>query len=474
MIEQNYELSDGSHQPRVGLISPETSQSHSTLVGNDAEKSFLSRHLNKILIGCAALSVGYTVVSDDLGDLKDDVVEAAPWIGTGVIASEVAFIGGLALMGASVGASIKNPLKLRQELPEMVSKANDSRLFKAGFWLNTSGAVGDFGVLSVGILKEMPPSSWGVLGLTLTDLAGTIGVRKWALESMKSASVDNGHTTGDVEVILDDSDIPPNSVDIRRAVADDVEGLVELDLSRFRKAYGDSVPDRSELRTMFQKRIENAGEWMYIVEIDNIIEGFITAYRTNKTHEEFISWEHSTNMGTLDGCVEENGRYVYIANMTMSPKAMKTGAENTAIVKLFAEAVKHGVEYEYFVSRMPLFNRWLKSELKKGRIDETDINNKVKLTEIAEKYSKLKKITKNGEVLYDPELRMYSSMGISQERVVENGFQDESSMNFGVVCKIDVPPNNRFIKKSKIVRNGLATFFNFASRHPKILERFGY
>lgn len=138
----------------------------------------------KIVLGVAAASLAVTVTTNPVTELKDAVLDAAPWVAPGILGSEVAFAAGAAMMLGAIGSKVGNPLKVKERIPEIAERANNSALFKTGFWLNATGAVGDFGVISAGVLKEMPVSSYPLLSLTLLDLAGTIAVRKAILNGV--------------------------------------------------------------------------------------------------------------------------------------------------------------------------------------------------------------------------------------------------------------------------------------------------
>ena len=155
-------------------------------------QGWFRRNCNKLLIGATALSLSVTLAKDPFDEVKQKVIEAAPWVGTGVIASEALFVAGAVTMAASVGKKVGNPLKLKQNLPEMAKHAGRSKLFKAGFIVNTVGAVGDFVVLSAGVMGKLPVYSWGVLSFTVADLGITVAVRRAMLNSIKKNSLTVG------------------------------------------------------------------------------------------------------------------------------------------------------------------------------------------------------------------------------------------------------------------------------------------
>lgn len=149
-------------------------------------KDWVSKRKGRIAFGLAGASVTATLINNPLSELKDDVIEAAPWVAAGVGISEAAFCVGAAMMIAAVGDKIGNPLKLKNKVPSIAEKANNSKMFKAGFWINAGGAVGDFAVISTGVLAQLPKESYPTLSLTLLDLGATIAVRKAILSGIEN------------------------------------------------------------------------------------------------------------------------------------------------------------------------------------------------------------------------------------------------------------------------------------------------
>jgi len=151
----------------------------------------MHRNRLRLALGGIAVSAGLTFASGGTHEVIDTVVEQIPAVGIGMIAMETMWIGGGAMMAASVGEHIKNPLKIKSRLPEIAAKANDSKLFKAGFIVNTVGAVGEFVIPAAVVCMKLPPETWGILGPSLVDLGITIGVRRATLNAIhESQDVD--------------------------------------------------------------------------------------------------------------------------------------------------------------------------------------------------------------------------------------------------------------------------------------------
>ncbi len=140
-------------------------------------KSFTGRNKGKIALGSFALSTVLTFSSHSYNQVEHDLTEALPWVGGGVVASETAFVVGAGMMGAAVGSKIGNPLKVKERIPEIAEQANNSWLFKSGFWINTTGAVGTAAIISAGVIAKLPPESYGVLPVAFADMGLTATVR---------------------------------------------------------------------------------------------------------------------------------------------------------------------------------------------------------------------------------------------------------------------------------------------------------
>lgn len=175
--EEQIQLPDG--------LTPDFNETHDKNAWQRA-REWASRHKGKLALGAIATSTALTFAFNPTQEVKDRIVEAAPIIGVGIAGSEAMFVGGAAIMASAVGSKVGNPLKLKERLPEICEKANDSLLFKSGFWINTVGAVGTAAFFSAGVLAKMPPESYGVLSFAGADLALTVAVRKAMLSGIRS------------------------------------------------------------------------------------------------------------------------------------------------------------------------------------------------------------------------------------------------------------------------------------------------
>jgi hypothetical protein len=251
-----------------------------------------------------------------------------------------------------------------------------------------------------------------------------------------------------------------HNVKVRKATLDDIDRLADLDLLLFDKAYGEKQPPKEEIVAMLTKRYENNPDWMFVAEMDGTVEGYVTAFRTSKSAEEFESWEESTAEGTLEGKVDPKGEYLYVANMTIKHEAVEQGAEERLLANLFAKGIGEGCRYGYFTGRMPHFKRWLDDQ----GIKPTAENKQ----QLAEKYLELRR-EEDGK-RYDPQVRMYEQYGFKPQRMVADAFDDEASLNFGVVYKA-TPPLQNIVRKIKPLRTLVGYSLRQLAKKPKILRK---
>jgi hypothetical protein len=416
----------------------------------------IRKYVARTALGLLAVG-GVTALATQPGKVLKEIEEAAPITVPGLIGSEVVWDVGLGMMVVGAGKNIGNPLTLRKRWGEVGDKAINSSLTKAGLTINTLGALATTGFIVYGGTKLSPDLWPGVAGVASLDLVSTVALRAPLVLAMKNSSA---RLSNPADVDKKPEKIRKPSVKVRVATLEDIDRLADIDLQLWRKAYGQDIPPHEEVTEMLKKRYLNNPDWMFVSEVDDKVEGFVSGFRTNTPLEDFVSWEESTANGTLDGKVNPEGKYGYVTNMTIKLEAVKLGAENMLLANLFAKGIESGLEYAYFISRVPSFKRWLKR-------NEKEPTNDTDLQHLAEEYVETKR--RDG-TRRDPELRIYEKLGYSLERTVANAFQDDASLNFGVICKAEVPPTNK-LKNIKTARLAYATLVRQVARYPRLLEK---
>lgn len=154
--------------------------------GQNERLGFVRRNAGKLALAAGITSVSATLAMNPLKEIGDQAGDAAPLIAGSLVGGEVAWVGGAVMMLAAVGDKIGNPLKLRDQVKSIAAKANDSRLFAAGLWINTIGATAQFVVPVGAVVAEMPPQSWPLpLSLLSIDFAGTIALRRLIISGIR-------------------------------------------------------------------------------------------------------------------------------------------------------------------------------------------------------------------------------------------------------------------------------------------------
>jgi len=426
-------------------------------ITSESVKTSRSEKIRKTLavgsLALFALGGAVTLAENPLGDLKNDVVESAPWALTAGIATEVMWVGGAALMLTGAGIKIGDPRKIhsRAKAVGLWSGTNESisssMTYKTGLRINTIGAVSLAGVIAGGAITALPPETWpGALGFAAMDIAGTAALRAPLYKGVRKVAAAEKET----------------KVTVRKAQLEDIDRLADIDLELFDQAYGEALPNKQDVVEMLTSRWENAKGWMFVAEQNGQVEGFVTAFRTNKSSEDFESWEDSTANGTLEGKVDPKGKYVYVANMTIKHEAVVQGAKDMLLANLFANAIHEGgVEYGYWESRMPQFKEWLDATGREAASDE-------ELDQLAHEYSQL---TREDGKRYDWQLRMYESDGFKLKNLVANAFNDQASMNYGAVFYVPCPPKPDILKRIAPIRKSYAVALRAIAKNPKLLAK---
>lgn len=132
-----------------------------------AEESWYQRHKTKLAIGAGAVSLAAPVAFRQVGEMINAVVESAYWAGPVATATGATYIGGAAVMLGAAGSKIRNPFKIHQELSKL-KKAQGTRAMRTGFLMNAGGAYGLAGV-EIAAIINLPPSSWCLLAVPVTD-----------------------------------------------------------------------------------------------------------------------------------------------------------------------------------------------------------------------------------------------------------------------------------------------------------------
>lgn len=153
--------------------------------------SWVKRNRFKLGLGAVGLSLAATFALNPIGNVVDKVKHEAPYVAGGMLGMEALWIGGAAMMLSGIGKKIPlNPIKIKNQLPEITKAANDSNLFKTGLLVNTVGAIGEFVIPAVAVCTKLPVESWGVLTPSVIDLGLTVYLRNAIYKGIKEKATD--------------------------------------------------------------------------------------------------------------------------------------------------------------------------------------------------------------------------------------------------------------------------------------------
>jgi hypothetical protein len=253
----------------------------------------------------------------------------------------------------------------------------------------------------------------------------------------------------------------------RHIQEDDVPAIVHVELERYAELYSENPKSKESIAELFRQRMMKAGSWMWVSEIKGEVVGFLSAMPTNKHPDHFVSWEETTDFGTLEGSYDESGRNVYVVNLDVLRTATKLNGQYVLMAELAAKVISKNKDLVYFESRLPMFRDWVDEKI---TLHEWHKLSAKKQHDLAIEYSKLK-VEKNGKkVHYDRLLRFYAESGFVIDRIVPNAFRDSESLHFGAVClaKNPLPAFARIWP----LRMLIGWILGGLGHHPELLEKF--
>lgn len=201
------------------------------------------------------------------------------------------------------------------------------------------------------------------------------------------------------------------SIIIKQASLNDLDKIIEID----ERVYGGISEEVTATKEMMKSRIEIGKAWFFAAFVGDTLAGYLSLQPSEKGFEKFISWEDSTDNGTLKASFNEGGRYIYGVALTIDPDYRGLGITEklfeVAAYKLISEKKKS----VYFSGRMPGYWRY-----RDKMTPEEYYNKKIKLG--------------RKRVAFDPQIRMYESFGLKKVRLVKDGFRgDKESGGYGIV-----------------------------------------
>ncbi len=263
---------------------------------------------------------------------------------------------------------------------------------------------------------------------------------------------------------------------IRPATIDDIGRMVDADMKGFRDVYAkyDQTEEemRAELTEKFTGRFNKVGgDWIQVYEGPDGEYGFMMCCPTNKTPEQFESWEQTTDNGTLETTYDPNGKNIYIVSLTM--EGCGEAARNMIFVNQIGKMVEEGHENFFFETRLPGLKKWVQSECTELGLKFDELSPEAKQGFANRYFHSTKKNRKGKEVPLDPLVRIYSGVGCTFDKLVPDAYVDDPSMNFGAVG-VFKNPLPKSMQGSKLATRTLGRTMRWLSRQPafsKVAEK---
>jgi hypothetical protein len=234
-----------------------------------------------------------------------------------------------------------------------------------------------------------------------------------------------------------------NRLRLRPARLSDVPDLVEVDLRAFNHVYREYGKSSEDLRAMlcasFEKRLARLGpDWTPVLCDGDRVIGFLMGCRTSRSTADFRTWEEMTDAGTLESTYDPDGRNLYIVTLSMLPSAASRAGQNMLFANQISAIIRYDITEVFFESRLPGLRGWTVRQCRRDGRRIGDLTD-AELHAYAETYLALTRTVNGREVPQDPLLAIYHRVGARVVRLIENGYQDGQSLNFGALCVLPNP-----------------------------------
>lgn len=265
-----------------------------------------------------------------------------------------------------------------------------------------------------------------------------------------------------------------NRLRLRPARLSDVPDLVEVDLRAFHHVYREYGKSPEELRAMlsasFEKRLSRLGpDWTPVLCDGDRVVGFLMGCRTSRSTADFRTWEEMTDAGTLESTYDPDGRNLYIVTLSMLPSAASRAGQNMLFANQISAIIRYDITEVFFESRLPGLRAWTVRQCRRDGRRIADLTS-AELHAHAETYLTLTRTVNGREVPQDHLLAIYHRVGARVVRLIENGYQDGQSLNFGALCVLPNPMPDWAQRKPPLRALG-GRGLGLASRSPLLMRK---
>lgn len=238
---------------------------------------------------------------------------------------------------------------------------------------------------------------------------------------------------------------------VRAARPDDLNGIVDLELSAFSDVYKSS-PDQEidpetvkMVRQRFADRLELLGSWVRVLEfpVGNIV-GAKIAYPIKRSLEELVALcdqgRDLRDIEVIRDIFDEGGTALWGLSLAVAPGAGLLGGMSFLNADMAALKAVRGIQRTYFLSRLPGLADWAARQL--PGVDVTELP-RARQEVLAARYLRAKVRGGNRSRIADPLLAMYVASGAVPVKLVScwgaarptQGVIDLPSLGYHVLCK---------------------------------------
>ena len=159
---------------------------------DDSSDRPTSKYKTPLILGGFATAA--IVAAPNVKEVASTLADNAHWVVPSLVVTESMWNVGAAMMLASAGKRIGNPLTLHRRFKDVVSNSVDSKLFKSGLAINVLGEIGTASVVVGGSVAYLPPSAWPLTMGASAALAAP-GIVVWSMVNKRRIAMKNYEDT---------------------------------------------------------------------------------------------------------------------------------------------------------------------------------------------------------------------------------------------------------------------------------------
>jgi hypothetical protein len=185
-----------------------------------------------------------------------------------------------------------------------------------------------------------------------------------------------------------------------------------------------------------------------------------------------VSWERTTDNGTLGTTYDPDGRNVYVVTLSVLPQG--SAGKDMLFAYQIGRILRDGYDLGFVESRLPGLRAWVLANYCDGLESVLASLTPQQRASCAAEYFEKTEQVRDRTVRYDRLIRLYERVGCKPVSLIPDAYRDGPSLDYGVVCVYDgsvlfdgsVLPVR--LPQTRLTRWALGTAMHYAARSRKV------